>query len=232
MSCAPNEESSSTGNSKLRTERLIAEMSSGLHAMAQPLTILRGALWTLSLKRELPAEFARYLDLSNQELDRLCDLMTGLQRLVEAHQSAPEHTKFDVCELAATVADDLLAGTGKSGQIVLKKPEEPVYAIGDPARTEHALRIAIKISLAISSADDTIEVMILPRDGHVALVVRNISGGGKQLGSCERFFLSLTQISIVSQNGAYECVLHPFSVTLTLPAHQPGAAATEGRISL
>lgn len=230
MSCASTEGSAGAEPSKLPDGQLIEEMANGLHAMAQPLTILRGTLWTLSLQ-ENSTENSRYLELSNQELQRLCDLMTGLQKLFDAHQSAAACTGFDVCELATTVAGNSYAPLQKSRQtLVLERPEEPIYAFGDLARTEYALQIAIKISAVISPADETIKLIILPRDGHVALVVRNISNKGKQVGSFERFFLSLIKTSIESQRGTYEYASDPFCVTLTLPA-QPansmGGAAME-----
>lgn len=217
MSYEPSEGCAGAGHPNLPAKEMIEEMANGLHAMAQPLTILRGCLWTLSLQENSP-ENSRYLDLSNQELQRLCDLMTGLQKLFDAHQSAAARNQFDVCELASAVAGNLYASLQKSQQtLVVEKPEEPMYAIGDQARTEYALQLAIKISAAVSPADNTIELLILPRDGHVALVVRNIGSKGKQVGSFERFFLSLTKTSIESQSGTYEYAPQPFSVTMTLP---------------
>lgn len=217
MSYAPTERPE--GHSKIPAEQLLEEMANGLHAMAQPLTILRGTLWTLSLQ-ENSAENSRYLELSNQELQRLCDLMTGLQKLFDAHQSAAASTGFDVCEVATTVAGNSHATLQKSGQtLVLEKPEDSLYAFGDPSRTEYALQIAVKISGVMSPADNAINLLILPRDGHVALVVRNISNRGKQVGSFERFCLSLIKTSIESQSGTYEYIPDPFSVTLTLPTH-------------
>ena len=127
MSYAPTERPE--GHSKIPAEQLLEEMANGLHAMAQPLTILRGTLWTLSLQ-ENSAENSRYLELSNQELQRLCDLMTGLQKLFDAHQSAAASTGFDVCEVATTVAGNSHATLQKSGQtLVLEKPEDSLYAL-------------------------------------------------------------------------------------------------------
>jgi signal transduction histidine kinase len=230
MSYALTESSAGAELQKVSAEELIEEMANGLHAMAQPLTILRGALWTLSLKDNSP-ENSRYLDLSNHELERLCDLMTGMQKLFDAHQSAAACSEFDVCEVVTTVAGNLYSSIQQSRQtLVPEKPEKPIYVIGDQARTEYALHIATKISSATSPEGDTIKLLILPRDGHVALTVRNMSSKGKQVGSFERFLLSLTKISIESQNGSYVYAPDPFSVTLTLPSQSaisPGVAATQ-----
>ena len=68
---------------------LHAELADGLHAMAQPLTILRGAMCALTLREEMEPANRRYLDMSAKQVDRLCDLMAMACRAF----SMPRRTK-------------------------------------------------------------------------------------------------------------------------------------------
>jgi hypothetical protein len=69
---------------------LCRELDQGLHALAQPLTILRGALGALTTRDAVPAQAAsRYLEMSNTQVERLCSLLSGLQNLLDGARSAP-----------------------------------------------------------------------------------------------------------------------------------------------
>jgi hypothetical protein len=74
---------------------LCRELDQGLHALAQPLTILRGALGALTMRDAVPAQAAsRYLELSNTQVERLCSLLSGLQNLLDGVRSAPTCTEI------------------------------------------------------------------------------------------------------------------------------------------
>jgi hypothetical protein len=66
------------------------ELDEGLHALAQPLTILRGALGALTIRGAVRPETAtRYLEMSNTQVDRLCNLLSGLHNLLDGVRSEP-----------------------------------------------------------------------------------------------------------------------------------------------
>jgi hypothetical protein len=74
---------------------LCRELDQGLHALAQPLTILRGALGALTMRDAVPAQAAsRYLEMSNTQVERLCSLLSGLQNLLDGVRSAPACTEI------------------------------------------------------------------------------------------------------------------------------------------
>lgn len=51
--------------------------------MAQPLTVLRGALGALELRGATAAESTRYVEISSRQVDRLCDLLAGMRDLLD-----------------------------------------------------------------------------------------------------------------------------------------------------
>jgi signal transduction histidine kinase len=72
------------------------ELGDGLHALAQPLTILRGALGALTMRDAVRPEAAsRYLEMSNTQVERLCDLLSDLQNLLGGIRSEPARTKIE-----------------------------------------------------------------------------------------------------------------------------------------
>jgi hypothetical protein len=61
---------------------LYAQLSDGLHALAQPLTILRSIAVAAANPDLAAADRLRYLDISSEQIERACVLFEGLQDLV------------------------------------------------------------------------------------------------------------------------------------------------------
>ncbi len=68
------------------------QMADSLHAMAQPLTILRGALGAMQLSGKVAPENERYLEMSSMQIERLCEMLSNLRNLVDAAQLEAGHT--------------------------------------------------------------------------------------------------------------------------------------------
>lgn len=198
---------------------LYSELAEGLHAMAQPLTIVRGAMCALTLNQDLPSTSQRYLDITSAQLDRLCYLMSSVRSLLETTQFNANCVTVEIWELISPILEDLDAALRRSGvQIAPANPEQSaVHAIADPARTEQALRAALNTALSVASRDDVILLDVLPRDGFVDLTIYNTKPHGKSLGSSDRLSLSLVKASIRSQQGIFECVEDPLRISLKLP---------------
>ena len=76
------------------------ELDEGLHAMAQPLTILRGALGALTMRGGLsPQAASRYLEMSNTQVERLCNLLSGLHNLLDGVRTEPACAEIELPHL-------------------------------------------------------------------------------------------------------------------------------------
>jgi hypothetical protein len=87
---------------------LCREFDEGLHALAQPLTILRGILGALTMGDAVsPQAASRYLEMSNTEVERMCSLLAGLQNLLVRVQPEPACTEieFPLLEEQARIAE-------------------------------------------------------------------------------------------------------------------------------
>jgi hypothetical protein len=65
-----------------------AQLGKSLHAMAQPLTILRGATGALQLSSGISVPDRRYVEMCSAQAERLCEMLAGLRDLLDA--AAPE----------------------------------------------------------------------------------------------------------------------------------------------
>ena len=205
--------------------QLCKDLSNGLHAMAQPLTVLRGALGALMMRRASGADTDRYLELSNVQAERLCSLMSGLRGLLDAVQSDPVYAQIDLWDLISPMLDSILQGTGV--QIAASKPSRHIDVIADHLRTEHAIQATLAAAKALTSQGDVIQLDLLPHDGFLDVTVQSGNTWRKNLSSIDRFHLSLAEASIRSQGGLYECVEDPFRVSLKLPLHDAEEKNTE-----
>jgi K+-sensing histidine kinase KdpD len=201
-----------------RTSPLLTDLANGLHAMAQPLTILRGALGALTLTNATSADQERYLDMSTKQLERTCALLSNLQRLLDVALFEAARTNVDLWEVVAPVLEDLETALQDKGiRIEATKPDHDLVGMIDAGRTEQGLRAALEAAASASSRDDVIFLSILPRTGSIDLVVRTRSTG-RHLNSSDRLNLSLVEASIRSQQGVVECSEDPFRITIKIPA--------------
>jgi hypothetical protein len=89
------EEVRATAVSGEEVDRFYAGLSAGLHALAQPLTILRSSIAAAGADGIELSKQRRYLDISKSEVERVCELFGSLQELMIAAQSRAEQGLFD-----------------------------------------------------------------------------------------------------------------------------------------
>lgn len=63
---------------------VVGQLAEGLHAMAQPLTILRGAAGGLQLSPRIALEDRRYVEMCNTQTERLCELLARVRDLLDS----------------------------------------------------------------------------------------------------------------------------------------------------
>jgi hypothetical protein len=193
---------------------LLAQLADGLHAMAQPLTILRGAIGAMQLAERGASEDRRYVDMSADQIGRLCDLLANLRSLLDVAQSEAVCSPQDWHDLVGGVLEGYEGDLPTSGvRMVVTHLNDSMRVLADAARTEQAMRAALDMAQALASHGDEIRCRVLP-DG---LELRNEHGRGKGLNSSERLVLSLVEAAICSQQGTCRFIEDPFCLSVTLP---------------
>jgi hypothetical protein len=197
--------------------RFCADMAEGLHAMAQPLTILRSAVAAAAGPSVAAMSQRRYLDISNQQVERACSLFECLQDLVIAHQMEADCEPLDLLALLTPVIEDQAAVLRASDielRVVAAADLPPV--LGDVARTLQPLFAVLKIAASVSSPGGAAELVITAGNGLVDLVIQSRGAQGRPLNSSERMSLALAEVNIRSQQGGYQCSEDPFRVSIQL----------------
>ncbi len=198
--------------------RLCANISQGLHALAQPLTILRSAVAASNAPGVAPLDRQRYLELSSLHVERTCGLFECLQDLVIASQIEAECEPVELSEVLADVVEDRKTVLQTSGiELRVVAPTGTPTLQGDAARTLQALSAALKIAASVSSPGDAVELLVATRNGFVELVLQNKRIHGQALNSAQRLTLALAETNVRSQQGKYECVEDPLRVFIALP---------------
>jgi signal transduction histidine kinase len=201
--------------------RFCAYMAEGLHAMAQPLTILRSTVAASAAPGVTPAGQRRYLELSTQHVERTCGLFECLQDLVIASHVKADRGPVELLEVLALVVEDHKALLETSAiELRVLVPDGLLPVLGDAARTMQALSAALKVAASVSSPGSVIELQVTARNGLVELMVQNMRIHGRSLNSSQRLTLVLAEANVRSQQGKFECTEDPFRVSITLPLQE------------
>jgi signal transduction histidine kinase len=198
--------------------RFLASMAEGLHAMAQPLTILRSTIAALAAPAGGGANQQRYLQTSVEQVERACLIFDYLQDLVIAGQVKASRTALDLSLLIATVVDDQRETLQRLGiEIRVIKADSLPSAIGDEARTLQALASSLETAVSLSAPGDVIELLAEVRDEYVETTIRNEGSHRKPVNSLQRLGLLLAEANLLSQEGKWNFVPDPFSLCMALP---------------
>ena len=201
-------------------------LANGMHAMAQPLTVLRGALGAWKLRGSMRAESDRYIEMSAKQVERMGELLSCMQDVLDTAAGDPKRARLDIGELMGLVLEGMRSDLREwKGTIVRIGPSDPVYMDGDAERTERALRAAVRVLVSISPPGGMIWVSVRPLERQVEVKAEQKSAHGKVLNFSERLNLSLVEASILAQGGTYKCIEDPLCISFSLPAQSSETSA-------
>ncbi|MGB6688220.1 MAG: hypothetical protein WBE76_10295 [Terracidiphilus sp.] len=202
--------------------RFCAEVANGLHALAQPLSILRAAMEMIPVSEKTARR--RYLDVAEQQMDRTSRLFSSLQYLVASELEPANCTHFDLWELLAPIVEDRKHSSRSLGiAIAASKPDLPQPVFADAGRTQQAIAALLDTAISNSSPGDRIELKTSQSGGFVELTVTGADNEARRMSSTDRLNLSVANRNILSQKGAFDLCEEPFCVSFTLPAGESGA---------
>jgi hypothetical protein len=207
--------------------RLYEDFNLALHAMAQPLTVLLGTLGALSLRGPSPPDANRYLQMSYKEVERLCGLMASMRGLLDRAQFDAVVAPTDLNQLIDSIPD---REDSASYQFALHasatEADRGIQVLADPDRAVEAVRAVLRALSGHSYAGERIELSIDSSDGFAVLTLRPVNAQIKRLSSIDRLHLSLAEESIRSQEGIFEYLEQPISISIKLPIVKQEALLT------
>lgn len=200
--------------------RLYEDFALALHAMAQPLTVLRGTIGLLRLRGATVPDAQRYLEMTHTQVERLCSLMAGMRNLLDNVQVDSTCASANLWELVESILDSEDSNLKDSGlRISVAGAGRDIHVLANPVLAEHAIQAALSAVLAVSQNGDAMYLTVNAHDGFADLTVKTSCTDGKNLNSVGRFHLSVAEVSIRSQHGLFECLTDPFRVSLKFPLY-------------
>lgn len=204
------------------SEVLCSNLSKGLHAAAQPLTILRAGL---GIGLASPRNLDELLELTTSsyiEVERVCALFDYLQQLVLIASVKPSLTTVPILPLIADAAHGVYPLFENDGLTLTSiMPDACAPVLIDSVRTLRALSSVLLIVHGLSRARDTVELIVsssLPNS--IRIVVRNLSLYLDALSEEASLSMALADANIRSQQAAFSWSLQPFSVQIELQKEQ------------
>jgi hypothetical protein len=198
------------------------EIADGLHAMAQPLTVLRSTVEVLALPGAV-INRERYLNLSAEHLDRTCSLFSSLQSLMAARLLEARRVCLDFWQVVAPVLRDCDVTLRPAGIGLAVVADSSVQRFcGDAERTEQAFAAILRVTAALASRGDVLEISAEQSGGFVTVTVQNAREHGKRIDSSQRLSLSLARANILSQQGRFQLVEDPMRAIIALPLDDLG----------
>jgi hypothetical protein len=188
----------------------------GLHAAAQPLTILRAGLG-MGLASPLSlGELRELVASSSVEVERVCGLFDYLQQLVFVASTKPALKTTPILPLVARAADGVYVLFEQDGMVLSSiLPDACVPVLIDSVRTFRALSSVLLIVHGLSHARDTVELIVSSSPPNsIRIVVRNLNLFLDALSDEASLSMAIADANIRSQHAGFSWNLQPFSVEI------------------
>lgn len=200
------------------SEALCMNLSKGMHAAAQPLTVLRASFDSIHTDGMSAGELRELVASSTMEVERVCKLFSFLQQLVSAASVKPELSRTPIQPLLAHVTDGVELLFARDGMHLRSIASDPCpHVLINPARTLQALSSILLVAHAVSQPLDTIELIASSTSsGAVRVVVQNVHSYIDAMNSEQSLNMALAEANIRSQEASLSWSLQPFSVQIEL----------------
>jgi hypothetical protein len=197
---------------------LCSNLSHGIHAAAQPLTILLASLSKAHTDGMSTEELRELTASSSEEVQRVCTLFSYLQELVVAESIRPKLTATAILPLLASLLERVQLLFHKQGIVLSSTMPEtcPLVLINGP-RTLRALSSVLLTVHALSSARDHVEMLGSTSTQGMQIVVRNLNLSIASTSAEARLSMAAAEANIRSQQAGFVFSQRPFHVLIDLP---------------
>jgi hypothetical protein len=225
-----------------RTSRLLDALAEALHAMAQPLTVLRATLELALGNSSSIAAGQSAMEASLGEVERVVENMGFAQELLRIMRDRPVVASVDVQAILATVREDLQRVMDEAGiALVTSIDNDASVVLASASGLRQCAFLLLQQPLHESAWGDSITVNGYVRRGEVEMVVRCESSSRKNSPSpsialhsnvSEIRGMVLAQALAVAQGGDLRWHDSPFEACLSLPIGRSGIVETENLVAV
>ena len=199
-------------------DTLCSNLSQGLHAAAQPLTVLLASLSKAHTNRLNTEELRELTAGLSEEVQRVCKLFSYLQELIIAESIKPHLSSTAILPLLVSAVEAVHLLFLRDGVVLGSTlPESaPLVLINGP-RTLRALSCVLLTVHALSSAGDHVELIASPSINGMQVLVRNFSLSTTTTNPEARLTMAAAEANLRSQQAGFAWSHQPFSVLIDLP---------------
>ena len=199
-------------------EELCSKLAQGMHAAAQPLTVLLASLSQGHTGRMNCDELRELAASSAVQVQRACALFSSLQQLIMTESMKPQLSPTPILPLLAYATDGVNLLFQKDGMVLSSvAPSSCLPVLINRALTLEALSRVLLVVHRLSSAQDVIEVIASSSVDAVAIVVRNLHLPVAVLDAEASLSIAVAEANMRSQQGGLSLSLQPFTVRIELP---------------
>jgi hypothetical protein len=199
-------------------ESLCSNLSHGIHAAAQPLTVLLASLSKAHTDRMSTEELRELTASSSEEVQRVCTLFGYLQELVVAESIKPKLSATAILPLLGSAVEGVQLLFHQHGIILSSTVSAtcPLVLINGP-RTLRALSGVLLTVHALSRAQDHVEMIASTSAHGMQIVIRNLSLSLASTSAEVRLSMAAVEANIRSQQAGFVFSQRPFHVLIDLP---------------
>jgi hypothetical protein len=197
---------------------LCSNLSQGIHAAAQPLTVLLASLSKAHTDRMNTEELRELTANSYEEVERVCTLFRYLQELLIAESIKPHLSATAILPLLASAAEGVQLLFHRDGMVLTSTVPEacPLVLINGP-RTLRAFSSVLLTAHALSTARDHVELIASTSIHGMEIVVRNSNLSTTTANAEAKLSMATAEANFRSQQAGFEWSQQPFKVLIDLP---------------
>jgi hypothetical protein len=200
------------------SETIFSQLSQGMHAAAQPLTILLASLTEANTDQMNTVELRQLTESSAVQVQRVCTLFRYLQQLLLVESTKARLCPTPTLPLLAHVVEGVDLLFRKAGvSLSLRMPNSCQPILIDRARTIQALTSVLLIAHAVSRATDTVDFILASTPDMVQIIVRNLNSRTTRMNAEGSLSMAVAEANIRSQQAGFSLSLQPFHVQVKLP---------------
>ena len=204
-----------TTASETSTEYFCSNLSLGLHAVAQPLTIVRASLVKSYTNRMTREELQELTGTLAFEVERVCALFSCLQQLVHIESTKPHLSALPILPLLTYAAEGVDLIYNKSDMLLSSVlPDSCETIVANRERTIEALSGILLIAHSLSHSKETVELIVSPSLKTVRVVVQNVNTQVSALNAQASLNLAVAGANIRSLGATLSWSFQPFRVEM------------------
>lgn len=200
----------------LSTADFCANLSCGLHALAQPLSVLRSVLDQNYIEELASEDLKDTVALAAREVERSCRIFSCLQQLLRIERAQAEIAACDLGLIAVRAAADVaLLFTDSEMRLKTELEADSPRVQMDPEWTLQALTGLLLAVHSVARAQDTVAIEVVQAAAGVArLAVKVVDFDLDVVSQDFGLHLALAEAAMRGQRAGFRLLQKPFAVEM------------------